>query len=122
MFDIFVSGGDLDHSQQIMVSKFEQEPSSYFYEDPTSSICVILLTNREVNSHEYLLCIGDNLCISLKIEDNNDQTTNPLMPILQISNVHHLENIGKVHCSFAIKKLLEAFTKIICLLPAFKIL
>ena len=39
--------GDPDHSQNSMGSKLDQDSSSHFHKDPTSSICVFLLTNRQ---------------------------------------------------------------------------
>ena len=43
--------GDSDRSQNLMGSKLDQDPSSdFFHEDPTSSICVILLTNKQLNN------------------------------------------------------------------------
>ena len=43
-----------DHSQNLMEVKLYQDPSSYFcHKDPTSSLCVILLMNKQTNnSHE----------------------------------------------------------------------
>ena len=45
---------DPDHSQNLMGSKLEQDPSGFFSleEGPTSSICVILQTNKQTNCHE----------------------------------------------------------------------
>ena len=40
-------GGDPEHSQNVIGSKFDQDPSSCFHEDLSSSICVILLANRQ---------------------------------------------------------------------------
>ena len=48
IFDDFLyPDGDPDHSQNLMGPKF-----IFFHEDPTSSICIILLTNRWTNGHE----------------------------------------------------------------------
>ena len=45
--------GDQDQPQNLMGSKLSQDPSFHFFqEDPTCSICVILLTNRQTNGHE----------------------------------------------------------------------
>ena len=38
---------DPDHSQNVMESKLDQDlSSSFFHVEPTSSICLILLTNK----------------------------------------------------------------------------
>ena len=43
-------GGDLDHSQNIMGSKLDQDARFYLFdEDLTSSICVILQTNEQTD-------------------------------------------------------------------------
>ena len=39
-------GSDQDHSQNLMGSNLDQAPSNFFHEDPISSICIILLTNK----------------------------------------------------------------------------
>ena len=48
--------GDPDHSQNLVESKLDQDPLSFFQEDTTSSICVILLTyertEKQTNVHE----------------------------------------------------------------------
>ena len=38
-----------DQYHNLMGSKFDQDPSSDFNEDPTNSICVILLTKKETD-------------------------------------------------------------------------
>ena len=52
-FDYFFSlhlDGDPDDSQNFMESKFDQDPSSKFYQEyPTSSICIILLRDRQMD-------------------------------------------------------------------------
>ena len=55
IFDIFLyPHNDPDHSQNLMGSKLEQDPSSYFsFVDLISSICVILLTDKQTNGHEF---------------------------------------------------------------------
>ena len=51
IFDIFwYPGGDSDHSQNLMGSKLDQHPSfNFFPEDLTNSICIILLTNKQMD-------------------------------------------------------------------------
>ena len=46
--------GDPHHSQNLMESKLDQDPSYdcfFFQEDQTSSICVVLLTNKGTNGN-----------------------------------------------------------------------
>ena len=46
----FYPDSDPDDSQNLMESKLDQEPSpDISQEDPTSSVCIILLTNRQTN-------------------------------------------------------------------------
>ena len=40
---------DPDHSQNFMGSKLDQDPASDFFENPTSSICVVLVTGKLTN-------------------------------------------------------------------------
>ena len=41
-----------DQSQNLMRSTLDQDPAfDIFQEDPTSSICVMLLTNKQTNTH-----------------------------------------------------------------------
>ena len=46
VFDILFPGGDSGHSEILMGSKLDQDPSSIFNEDPPNSISVILQTNE----------------------------------------------------------------------------
>ena len=54
-FDGFLyPSGDLNHSQNLMGSKLDlYRTSQFFHEDLTSIICVILLTNRQINGLEF---------------------------------------------------------------------
>ena len=46
---------DPDHTQNLIGSKLDQDQSSDFFHDvKTSSICVILLTNRQTNGNEIM--------------------------------------------------------------------
>ena len=51
IFFLFLhSGDDLAHSENLMGSKLDQDASSpFFHEDLNSSICIILLTNKQTN-------------------------------------------------------------------------
>ena len=49
---------DPNHSQKLMESKLNQNPSFLlFHRDPTSSICLILLTNYRTNTQTLLKVI-----------------------------------------------------------------
>ena len=67
----FHSGSEPDYCQNLMESKLG--PSSpifsllLFHEDPTSSICIILLTDRQINSYKLNASLAEitRLCLGL---------------------------------------------------------
>ena len=72
-----------DNSQNVMGSKLDQDPfSDYFQEVHTSSICIILLTNkwgknRQLVRNKYLLGGGkqeNNFLSDFLIDDNTIST------------------------------------------------
>ena len=47
MFDFFYPDGDPDHSPNVMGSKLDQDTSDLVRKDPTMSICIVLLTDKQ---------------------------------------------------------------------------
>ena len=47
MFDFFYPDGDPDHSPNAMGSKLDQDTSDLVHKDPTMSICIVLLTDKQ---------------------------------------------------------------------------
>ena len=68
---------DPDHSQSLMGYKLEQHPASaFFQEDPTCSVCIILLTNKGSNKQTDKLINNTSLAVLKmvrKILNRNDK-------------------------------------------------